>query len=94
LLAAADTHIDCASEKQQRSQSARQGKTAEKPEKNEKKGKAIKAGGQMEIFGPDEIEIVEPPKKEKTPKKKNNFITWTKNRLNEFMGDLYDGMDE
>ena len=48
----------------------------------------------MEIFGPDEIEIVEPPKKEKTPKKKNNFITWTKNRLNEFMGDLYDGMDE
>lgn len=94
LLAAADTHIDCASEKQQRNTTAKQGKTVEKPEKTEKKGKAVKAGGQMEIFGPDEIEIVEPPKKEKTPKKKNNFITWTKNRLNEFMGDLYDGMDE
>lgn len=37
LLAAADTHIDCASEKQQRSQSARQGKTAEKPEKMKRK---------------------------------------------------------
>lgn len=93
LLATEDSHIDCASEKPQRSQNIKQSKTAEKPARAEK---TEKAEGQMEIFHPDEIETVDAPKKTKSskPKKDKGVFKWTKNLFNEFMDDLYEGMDE
>lgn len=83
LLATADSHIDCASEKPQRKESAKKVE-AQVPE-------------QTEIFSKDEIEVVTPIKKERATagsKKENTIFTWTKKKISSFMGDLYDGMDE
>ena len=88
LVATADTHIDCASEK---SQKAAAKKPAAAPEKQEEE--PLKT----QLFSDDEIEVVEPPKKkEKQPRQKpdKGIFTWTKKKFTEFMGDLYDGMDE
>lgn len=84
LLASADSHIDCASEKPQRGAQAKAAKAAEK------------TNDQLEIFQPGEVEVVEKQKVEKTPKpkKEKGLFVWTKKKLNDFMGDLYDGMDE
>jgi len=87
LVAATDTHIDCASEKSQKAA----------PKKAPTTEKTVEEPVKDQLFGDDEIEVVEPPKKkEKQPKPKSDkgLFTWTKKKFTEFMGDLYDGMDE
>ena len=86
ILASADSHIDCASEKSRRD--------APSPARNARNNE--KAEPQQEIFAPGEIEVVDAPKAEKPkkPKKEKSQITWIKQKINNFMGDLYDGMDE
>ncbi|MBQ7575865.1 MAG: hypothetical protein IJT26_04950, partial [Bacteroidales bacterium] len=60
--------------------------------------KAPAEPGKETLFGDDEIEVVNPPKKEaKTVKKQPRepgIFKWTKKKFTDFMGDLYDGMEE
>ena len=50
------------------------------------------------LFEDDEIEVVAPKAKErkaaKTGNKGSGIFTWTKKKFTDFMGDLYDGMEE
>ena len=90
MLASADTHIDCASEKKGGSPASTR-KAAASAEK------APAEPGRETLFGDDEVEVVNPPKKEPKAQKKTKepgIFKWTKKKFTDFMGDLYDGMEE
>lgn len=90
MLASADTHIDCASEK--KGGSATSGRKAASTA-----DKAQPEPARETLFGEDEIEVVNPPKKDgKAPRKpkENGIFKWTKKKLDEMIGDLYDGMEQ
>jgi hypothetical protein len=90
MLATADSHIDCASEKKGSTSASKKNSAAvaEKPEEAPKD----------KLFEDDEIDVVAPKAKErkaaKTGNKGSGIFTWTKKKFTDFMGDLYDGMEE
>ena len=92
MLASADTHIDCASEKKGGSTSSARKVAAGSAEK------APAEPARETLFGDDEVEVVNPPKKDpqgtKKQPKEPRIIRWTKKTITEIMGDLYDGMED
>ena len=90
MLASADTHIDCASEK--KGGSAASGRKAASIA-----DKAQPEPSRETLFGEDEIEVVDPPKKDGKATRKpreNRIFKWTKKKFDEMIGDLYDGMEQ
>ncbi|MCR5560668.1 MAG: cell division protein FtsA [Bacteroidales bacterium] len=88
MLASADTHIDCASEKKGAAPAA----SLRKPASSADKDSPVRET----LFDPNEVEVVEPekkPRQPRTPKEKGIFV-WTKKKLTDIMGDLYDGMED
>ena len=88
MLATADSHIDCANEKKGVSAPARKAAGSVRDD----------APARDNLFGDDEIEVVAPQKDGKTAKAdkqpRKGFFTWTKGKVAEFVGDLYDGMED
>ena len=87
MIAAADSHIDCASEKKG---GAAQNRRAAREEPDD-------APFRDTIFSDDEIEKVDPVKQPKQPRTARNtgngLIHWTK-KISDIVGNLYDGMEE
>lgn len=90
MLATADSHIDCASEKK--------GGTTASKKNSAAVAEKIEEAPKDKLFEDDEIEVVAPKAKErkaaKTGNKGSGIFTWTKKKFTDFMGDLYDGMEE
>lgn len=87
MIAAADSHIDCASEKKG---GAAQNRRAAREEPDD-------APFRDTIFSDDEIEKVDPVKQPKQPRTARNtgngLFHWTK-KISDIVGNLYDGMEE
>lgn len=90
LLATADSHIDCATEKKPVAGASRRDHA---PAPAAKEDETVHQEG---LFGDDQIEVVKPVKeqRQRPPKKPTGIFTWTKKKITDIMGDLYDGMEE
>lgn len=91
LLATADSHIDCATEKKPVAGASRSRDHAPAPA-----AKEDETVHQDNLFGDDQIEVVKPVKeqRQRPPKRTTGIFTWTKKKITDIMGDLYDGMEE